>query len=168
MGYFKDRRDRGEKRICLAYRRSFPFLCPVLSSQFSLVNFSPALYYLNAWTPGNRLPSVAKGAQGRGSISLLRSRSGRRRELACLRPERLGGRLGVNERRQCWQPLRHSIACLYMSLRSLKFRFVNWVDQGLKKKLYNFLRCSNSDYKTKFWCFTHSPFPHSNCAELRL
>ena len=44
--------------------------------------FSPALYYLNAWTPGNRLPSVAKGTQGRGSISLLRSRSGRRGELA--------------------------------------------------------------------------------------
>lgn len=49
-------------------------------------------------------------------------------ELASLLPERLRRRLGVSERRQCSQPLQHSIACLHISLRSLKFRFVNWVD----------------------------------------
>ena len=56
-------------RIFLVYRRSFLFFLPGPPSLFSLVNFSPALYYLNSWK------AATKSWKG----PLLRSRSDRRR-----------------------------------------------------------------------------------------
>ena len=82
MNYFKDRRDRGESKDMFSLQAFLPLsLSCSLLAIFSRQFFACALLSERLDTR-DRLPSVAKVAQGRGSISLLRSRSGRRRELA--------------------------------------------------------------------------------------